>query len=143
MNTRFQNVAIFLLNIAGKYVFRIHFPAILPRRETIFLLYLAGKSILQDTAGKSALRADFPSNFPAIFLLFIRKKSVLRADFLLPDFPAIFSRKIGPSDRCLPRSPKKILLYLAGKRRKIAIKKTLVRGFTRSPRRAHQWYFGY
>ena len=54
----------FLLNIAKKrYVFRIHFPAILPRRETILLLYLAGKSIIQDTAEKSDLRADFLSNF--------------------------------------------------------------------------------
>ena len=123
-NIRFQNVAIFLLNIAGKYVSRVDFPAILPRRETIFLLYLAGKSILQDTAGKSALRADFPSNFPIIFLLFSRKKSALRADFLLPNFPAIFSRKIGPSDRFLPRSRNIFLLYLAGKRRKIIIKKT-------------------
>ena len=103
-NIRFQNVEIFLLNIAGKSALRADFPAILPRREAIFLLYLAGKSILRGAAGKSALRADF----------------------LLPDFPAIFSRKIGPSDRFLPRSPKIFLLYLAGKRRKIALKKSLL-----------------
>ena len=51
-NIRFQNVEIFLLNIAGKSVLRADFPAILPRREAIFLLYLAGKSILRGAIGK-------------------------------------------------------------------------------------------